>query len=140
NADDLAKKMMVADPAVKQQLTETFGTEAFYRDGTLNRLYLAEQAFEKERVNELNEIVHPRMPGYVQDEFHKAEILGYTFLAYEAALLFQNAEAYSLDYIVLIIAEKEKRIRWVGQRNEISANKITERIKKQPNFDNLTSK
>ena len=58
-ADDLAKKLMVEDEELVKKIKSTFGDKAYDEYGSLNRQYLAQEAFEKGRVNELNNLVHP---------------------------------------------------------------------------------
>jgi dephospho-CoA kinase len=50
NADDLAKELIVNNKIIKQELIKAFGQQTYHPDGSLNRTYLAEQAFGKGRV------------------------------------------------------------------------------------------
>jgi len=60
-ADDFAKELMVTDQELINQIKETFGERSYFRDGTLNRSFLAEEAFAKGRLYELTAIVPPTM-------------------------------------------------------------------------------
>jgi dephospho-CoA kinase len=138
NADDLAKEIMVSDSVVKQQLINTFGKKTYQPDGSLNREYLAKQAFEKGRVNELNGIVHPRIPQKMESIVEKAEEKGYPALVYEAILLLNGLKNYQLDFVVIVLADREKRLRWTQKRDGVSEKTIASRMKKQPDFRKLT--
>ena len=138
NADDLAKKIMVEDPAVKQDLVEAFGPESYHDDGSLNREFLAEQAFQNERVEELNGIVHPKIPPHTEKIMQKAEGEGYEVFVYEAALLLQNLRPEHLDYIILLLADKEKRIQRVQERDGVEKELVVDRMQHQQNFEELT--
>jgi dephospho-CoA kinase len=138
NADDLAKKIMTQDPDVKQELLNTFGAESYNEDGSLNRQYLAEQAFRNERVEELNSIVHPRIPSAADKIMQKAERDGYEVFVYEAALLLQNLRPEHLDYIVLLLADKDKRIERVQERDNVNKELVVDRMQQQQNFEELT--
>ena len=140
NADDLAKQVMVSDPEIKEQLTETFGTDSFYEDGSLNRGHLAREAFEKGRVKELNAIVHPKLPDAAMEKMRQAEQEGYNVMVYEAALLLDNIEPGDLDYIVLVLADEQHRIDRVQQRDDSSKEEIKQRINKQRDFNKAISK
>jgi dephospho-CoA kinase len=140
NADDLAKQVMVSDPAIKEQLTETFGSDSFYEDGSLNRAHLAREAFEKGRVKELNAIVHPKLPDAAMEKMRQAEQQGYNVMVYEAALLLENIEPGDLDYIVLVLADEQHRIDRVQQRDDSSKEEIKQRINKQRDFNKAISK
>jgi dephospho-CoA kinase len=138
NADDLAKQVMASNSVVKQKLVETFGEGAYHSDGSLNREHLAEQAFEKGRVDELNEIVHPHIPREVEMVMQEAEAQGYPMLIYEAILLLKGLENYQLDFIVMVLADRQKRLRWVQQRDGRPAESIINRMNIQPDFASLT--
>lgn len=135
NADDLAKRVMVSDPKIKKQLVKTFGEKTYHDDGTLNRDYLAGEAFKKGRVDELNKIVHPRLPDAVQREMARAESSGYEVFVYEAALLLQNLQPGLLDYIVLVLADEEARLRRVQRRDNVTAEEVNTRIARQADFE-----
>ena len=140
NADDLAKDIMVKDDAAKHEIIEVFGAEAYHPDGSLNRRFLAEQAFEKGRVEELNAIVHPRIPEEVNRLMHEINKQDYKAIVYEAALLLQNLEPDYLDYIVLVLADEQKRVQRVQDRDNVEANDVYQRVNNQQDFSTLTNR
>jgi len=138
NADRLAKELMQTDDVIKNKLTKTFGTDVFKEDGTLNREYLADEAFAKNRVDELNAIVHPRMPNAVESRMEQAKEQGTEVFVYEAALLLENLQSDYLDSIVLVLADREQRVERVQQRDNSSEKEIQHRMQKQRNFEDST--
>lgn len=140
NADDLAKKIMVTNPEIKKEIQQIFGAESYHADGSLNREYLAEQAFESGRVEELNQIVHPHIPGESKKIMEKAEKEGYDVFVYEAALLLQNVRSPYLDYVVLVLADQEQRLQRVQRRDGTDREEILNRMKNQQNFEELKDK
>jgi dephospho-CoA kinase len=58
-ADELGRELMEPGQAVYAEIVRVFGPEVVSTDGKLNRARLAEMAFKRGRVNELNAIVHP---------------------------------------------------------------------------------
>jgi len=140
NADDLAKEVMVTHPEVKKELINTFGIDSFHEDGSLNREFLAREAFEKGRVKELNAIVHPRLPEATRQKIDEAREAGYEVFVYEAALLLDSLSLDSLDYIVLVLADKQHRIKRVKERDEQSEKQIRQRIQKQRDFEQATDR
>jgi len=138
NADDLAKKLMREDPKIRKKLTATFGEESYGEDGSLNREYLAEQAFGKDRVGELNAIVHPAIPQAAEAIMDKASAEGYEMFVYEAALLLQNLRPDELDYIILVLAEETARVDRVQKRDGIERELVLDRMEKQQDFESLT--
>ena len=58
-ADDFAKNLMITDNEVITQIRQIFGDQSYLENGDLNTGFLANQAFNHDRVNELNSIIHP---------------------------------------------------------------------------------
>lgn len=140
NADDLAKQVMVTDPEVKEQLVDTFGEDSFEDDGALNRQHLASEAFEKGRVQELNAIVHPKLPEASLQKIKEAEEAGHQVFIYEAALLLENLEPGDLDYMVLVLADEDRRVQRVQQRDDSTESAIKQRMNKQRDFEKATGR
>lgn len=139
NADSLAKDLMTNNVLVKRAVQKQFGAESYHPDGRLNRTYLATEAFEKGRIAELNAIVHPHIPSEVKSLMKNAEKQGYKAVVYEAALLLQNTRPDFIDFVILVLADEDKRIRWVQKRDNAKPSAITDRINKQQNFEDLVN-
>jgi dephospho-CoA kinase len=58
-ADELGRALMEPGQAVYAEIVRVFGSEVVCPGGKLDRARLAEMAFKRGRVNELNAIVHP---------------------------------------------------------------------------------
>ena len=59
-ADDMAKKLMVEDQVLMQQIKTEFGEEAYFSDLTLNRKYISNLVFNNSnQLEKLNSFVHP---------------------------------------------------------------------------------
>jgi dephospho-CoA kinase len=58
-ADESGRKLMEPGHAVFDEIVRVFGPEVVGSDGRLNRARLAKLAFEEDRLNDLNLIVHP---------------------------------------------------------------------------------
>ena len=142
NADALAKELMVTHEGIKKELVSTFGEKSFRADGTLNRAHLAEEAFQKERVDELNAIVHPKLPPVVRRKMQAASQQGFPVGVYEAALLLEletERLAY-FDHIVLVLASEKRRLQWVSERDEATEADIRGRMQKQRDFEASTDR
>ncbi len=136
-ADDFAKELMSTDKELKSKIVAVFGIHSYTENGNLNREYLAEQAFSKNRVQELNAIVHPILWERVAELMHKKEKEGTQVFVKEAAILLNNGRPSDLDFVVLVKSPREKRIRRVQERDNTTELLVTDRIDKQPNFDEL---
>ncbi len=137
-ADDFAKELMSSDSELKVSIKNVFGDEAYFEDGSLNREYLAEEAFRKERVEELNNIVHPVLWKRIKALAEAKEKEGVKVFVKEAAILLNHGRPKDVDYVVLLMADEKERINRTVLRDESSEEKIKERISTQPDFTKKT--
>lgn len=136
-ADDFAKKLMVTDQELISQIKETFGEHSYFGDGTLNRSFLAEEAFSKGRVDELNAIVHPILWKRMNELMQSKEKEGVQLYVKEAAILLQNGRPEELDLVILLLADQSKQIERVKERDQSDDQSVMDRISKQPDFKDL---
>ena len=137
-ADELAKKLMVEDEELVKKIKSVFGDEAYNEDGSLNRHYLAQEAFEKGRVSELNRLVHPVLWDKVEEIAAQKEREGVDVFVKEAAILLQNGRPEDLDFVVLVEADEQQRTERVVSRDHSDRNKVEGRISAQQDFSTLT--
>jgi dephospho-CoA kinase len=137
-ADDLAKELMQTAPDLKKKLSETFGGETYTPDGSLNKPHLIKEAFHKNRVEELNAIVHPAIRKEATRLINQAETDGIQLFVYEAAILLNKGRPDYLDVIVLVTSDRRKRLDRVTKRDSVGASEVAARIAKQPDFSTLT--
>ena len=134
-ADDLAKELMVSDEELIASIKKVFGEEAYHADGSLNRQYLAEEAFAKGRVEELNKLVHPVLWESANQLVKEKKEEGIQVFVKEAAILLNNGRPKDLDYVILIQADEQERINRSAARDHSDPEKVKERIKKQVDFN-----
>lgn len=138
-ADDLAKQLMVADAEVVERIKKSFGDESYQSDGSLNKSHLINEAFKKERVEELNKIVHPAVRKSFKKLCRTEAEKGTRILVKEAALLLNYGRPDELDYVIIVTAPEKHQIERVVKRDGVSDSEVLDRKKKQPNFDKLLS-
>ncbi len=137
-ADDIAKELMISDEQLIQQIKDTFGDEAYNPDGSLNRAFLAEEAFAKNRVEELNALVHPVVWKHIDELALIKEREGVKVFVKEAALLLKNGRPKNVDRVVILLADEQQRIERVLHRDGAKESQVKDRINKQNSFDELT--
>jgi len=137
-ADDLAKELMRTDPVLIQKLKDTFGKQTYNPDGSLNKPHLIKEAFQKNRVKELNSIVHPTMRIEIQNLITQADKAGAELFAYEAAILLNNGRPDYLDLVVLVTSDRNSRLARVSERDSVNEEEVAARMGKQPDFATLT--
>ena len=129
-ADDAAKKVMVEDQVLIDELKTAFGTEAYFNDGELNRKHIADIVFNNEiQLNKLNAIVHPAV--FRAFDAWIATIKNAPYVIKEAALLFESSSYKMCDYSIMVTAPLELRIQRVMARNGLTREEIESRNARQ---------
>lgn len=136
-ADDFAKQLMNEDEKLKKNIRAVFGDDSYDSQGRLNREFLAEEAFRKGRVQQLNEIVHPVLWERTKKLAAQKEKEGVEIFAKEAAILLNNGRPDGIDFVVIILADESDRIDRTVKRDSSSEKLVAERMAKQPDFSKL---
>lgn len=136
-ADDLAKRLMVEDAILVSHIRNAFGEQAYRHDGSLNREWLSRQAFQQNRVKELNRLVHPRVQQETLQLKEQAKRGGYPLFVKEAALLLAYGRPADLDYVVVVDAPEEQRIKWVSERDRMDEQQVRQRMRHQPSVQDM---
>lgn len=136
-ADNFAKKLMNKDEGLRESIIQVFGEASYDSKGDLNRAYLAEEAFAKDRVEELNTLVHPVLRDKLKEYAQQKEREGVEVFAYEAAILLNEGRPEWLDYVVIVTADETQRLQRTSKRDQASEKEIRDRMDKQPDFEEL---
>ncbi|MER2997349.1 dephospho-CoA kinase [Pontibacter populi] len=116
DADTRAKWVMRHDEALKQELTDAFGTGSYTEDGELNRAYLAKTAFhDPQKLALLNSIVHPHVAKDFSDWVAANNSAPY--IVKEAALMYESEAWRQMDEIIAVFAPMDVRIKRLLQRD-----------------------
>ena len=130
NSDARARQIMEHSEHVRTQIIDSFGTQAYDENGSLNRDFIASQVFSnKKMLSQLNAIVHPA----VGDDFEQwcSTQEGKPYILKEAALIFEAGINKFLDKVILIFAPEELRISRVMSRDEANEESVQSRIENQ---------
>ena len=119
DSDSEAKRLMGEDPSLRAALVEAFGDETF-RDGVLNRRYLAATVFGDGRALARLEALVP--PGVKRDfERWAAERIAEPYVVLECAILYESGMDAAVDRVVAVVAPEELRLVRVNARDGASA-------------------
>jgi dephospho-CoA kinase len=130
NADDAARKLMNENSQLRLLLIEHFGKDAFNSDNSLNRSWLASKVFNDEiKLQELNALVHPAVANDYKNWIELSTNAPYTIR--EAAILFETGLWKELDFIILVDAPEELRIKRVQLRDHRTVEAIKAIINRQ---------
>jgi dephospho-CoA kinase len=129
DSDFRAKKLQDENPEVRRKITELFGNKTS-TGNSINRAWIAKIVFaDKNKLAQLNEVIHPA----VKTDFlrWKKEHAKEKILFLESAILFESEFNSLVDKVLLITANKETRIERTISRNNVSREKVLQRIENQ---------
>lgn len=128
-ADPRAKALMVQDPGLVDSIKELLGQKAYIPSGELDRIFVSSIVFkDRAKLEAFNELVHPTV-GHDFERWANEQQSAYCIK--EAALLFESGSYKQLDHTILVVADKEIRMRRVMARDHLSENQIRDRMDKQ---------
>lgn len=128
-SDVESKRITSTDEFIRRELCLLLGEELF-QDGILNRSLLATYIFEHpENTKGVNAIIHPR----VKDDFRQwaAYREAVMLVGLESAILVESGFKNEVDFIVMIYAPFEVRVKRAIKRDNSSRELIMKRIEAQ---------
>ena len=130
NADIEAKKLLDFNEAVKSEIIAIFGNNIIAKNGYIDRVKLGAIVFNnKEKLTQLNSIVHPAVAQHFTDWINNNKTKDY--IIKEAAILFESGSYKAVDKIITVIAPLELRIQRSMERDNTDRSTIEQRIKNQ---------
>lgn len=131
-ADDRAKVLMNTSKVIRRKLIHLFGEEA-YKNNELNRPFLASKIFENaDLLKQMNAIVHPKVGA---DFLRWKEKQTAVYVLKEAAIIFENNMASQYDLIITVVADLDRRIARVINRDNTTEAKVLAIVKNQLSDD-----
>ena len=143
DTDSEAKRIIVEDATIREQMTALFGEEV-YQDGVYQTSFVAQQVFaDKNLLAKLNAIVHPAVKQDIITKFRSSGVLsepsapsepinsnsGLFFI--ECAILFQAGFDVLCDKVVAVTAPEDIRLERVIARDHSDMNKVRARMRAQ---------
>mgnify|MGYP003296529109 CR=1 FL=1 len=143
DTDSEAKRIIVEDATVREQITALFGEEV-YQDGVYQTSFVAQQVFaDKNLLAKLNAIVHPAVKADIISKFRSSGVTsepsapseplnndsGLFFI--ECAILFQAGFDVLCDKVVAVTAPEDIRLERVIARDHSDMNKVRARMRAQ---------
>ncbi|MDA3871825.1 MAG: dephospho-CoA kinase [Candidatus Marinimicrobia bacterium] len=130
DADIIAKDLLITNKNLMRSIQKEFGNE-IYKSGKLNEDLLAKIAFSSAKTqNKLNELVHPYVRKFLLNEFEKCKNQNFKMVVVEASMLLEANIQNDFDYILVVTADKEKRLKRIKNR-KIDLDSIEQRMKYQ---------
>jgi dephospho-CoA kinase len=129
NSDLEARKLMESDSEIVNSIIALFGEKA-YINGKLDRKHIADKVFSnQELLNQLNLIVHPA----TRQAFESFAQLNnkHRIVFNEAAVLFETGAYKKFDFVILVTAPEELRIKRVVDRDGVDREQVKQRLSNQ---------
>ncbi len=137
DSDSRAKALMNTSPEIADAVKAAFG-ERSYRDGVLDRAYLAERVFgDRSALARLDAIVHPA----VRRDFEAwAARQQADYVVLESAILFESGFDACVDASVAVLAPHSLRLERAMKRDGAVRERILERMAAQMSDDELADR
>ena len=130
SCDQIYSELLTSKDFLKKLENEFDGVIS--SDGTLDRKRLSEIVFNNdEALKKLNAITHPEIMAAAKKKMERHEV---SFL--EVPLLFENGFENLYDSVIVVLRDREERIKSVMARDGTSREKVTLRLKSQFDYDN----
>lgn len=124
DTDVITRKLVEPGEAALTEISETLGKEFITEDGHLHRAHLREAIFENDtKRKRLEAILHPRVAEVVAME---VDSLDFPYCIIVIPLLFEAAQEYLVDRVLVVDAPEELQVDRVITRDHTDA----ERVKK----------
>lgn len=129
---DEAYKKILEDERTVVELAEVFGREILNGQGKLDRAELSHIVFnDGDKLSKLNAITHPKI--FDEVFFESDNDNGMVF--YEVPLLFEGGYQNLFDEIIVVLRDRDERIKSVMERSSLKEEEVVSRIKGQYNYD-----
>ena len=120
-ADDEAKKLMNRSKVIRRKLIALFGENA-YKNDELNRPFIASVIYsDKEYLRKMNAIVHPKVAKHFIRWLNKQTA---PYVLKESAILFETNSYKACNFIVLVTAPIDLKIKRLLVRDNSTKEKI----------------
>ena len=131
--DQAAHLLMEPGQPCYEKIVERFGRKILAPDETIDRKLLYQETFpDRQKVEELNKIVHPLVKEYVREQIRiETEADRIPFLVIEAALLLEDHYEEICDTIWYVYVDPEVRIRRLEQSRGYTPEKTAQILKNQ---------
>jgi len=125
-ADDISKEILANDSIAKSEIIKLFGSQSF-EGKEINKIYIADQIFsDQKNLKKINSILHPRVQKKIE-ELIEESFKSSNLVFVEAALIYESKFEKMFDYIVLVSAETEIRMKRFTSAKNASENDFFKR-------------
>ena len=129
-SDAEAKNILDSDPSVQEGILKLFGAGVMDKNGKADRKKIAAIVFnEKEKLEKLNQLVHPAV-GRRFDDWCK-KYAHAPFILKEAAILYESGAYKQVDKVIVVSTPKALKTERIMKRDHLSQAEVEKRIASQ---------
>jgi dephospho-CoA kinase len=129
-ADSRAKWLTNHDPEIRQKVTALLGPQSYDANGRYNTSFVASVVFEDENLlKELNAIIHPVVMRDTREWVMSHS--GLPYVVKEAAIMAKAGQANAMNYVVVVEAPIDLRVKRILQRDKRSEQEVRAIIERQ---------
>lgn len=140
DADVLSREVVAAGTPGLAAVRRRFGPDAVRRDGTMDRVRIAQIVFKDKRARlDLEAIIHPAVQKAI-DEFFAALPKRTPFAVADIPLLFETNREKQFDKIVVVACPRELQLARLMERNKLSQEDAERRLNAQLPIDQKVKK
>lgn len=132
DADAISRSLTAPGGKALPAIRETFGSEVFQNDQTLNRAALAERVFhDPEQLQKLNNLTHPLIIAQMKSEIKRCRKSGAPVVVLDVPLLFETGLDRLADETVCVSAPLPVQLKRLTTRNGLTEEQAMTRIRSQ---------
>lgn len=140
DADVLSREVVAPGTPGLAAVRRRFGPDAVRRDGTMDRVRIAQIVFKDKRARlDLEAIIHPAVQKAI-DEFFAALPKRTPFAVADIPLLFETGREKQFDKIVVVACPRELQLERLMERNKLSKDDAERRLNAQLPIDQKVKK
>lgn len=129
DADKAAKEVTAKGAECLERIRDAFGESVITENGELNRKKLSQIVFnDDKKLKLLNEITHSYIKKRIENEFAQSDC---DILAIDGAVIIGSPVAELIKKLIVVIADKDLRIKRIMKRDNISFEAADSRISAQ---------
>jgi len=140
DADVLAREVVAPGTAGLSAVRRRFGPDAVRRDGSMDRVRIAQIVFKDKRARlDLEAIIHPAVQKAV-NEFFDALPKRTPFAIADIPLLYETSREKQFDAVIVVACPREMQLQRVMERNNLSKEDAERRLAAQLPIDKKVEK
>ncbi|SFR46366.1 dephospho-CoA kinase [Pseudidiomarina maritima] len=122
DADVIARHIMDKGGEALAAVSDRYGQQALFEDGTLNRAWLRERIFQHPEDKQwLNELTHPLIRQQILTQLQQAQS---PYVILSAPLLVENRLTKLCDRVLVVDVSEATQLERTQQRDDVSADQV----------------